>query len=813
MSAVSAKYQMWGAELMRKGEKENLRIQLGERFYDYVEKCRKFLGWKQMKICEAIANSMNGEEIGTEKKLKANTIYQYKQKGVSGKQAENLLNACIEFHITYHVPRIELSQFVTEYKEIARKLLKREVNIDTSGLPYVVEYSHELSEEEKEEWDRVVCPDKLRKKLDDFFKKESKCMIIQGTRKSGITVSVEKYLLDKQKGQETIIIPYIYDIEQMEYSNTMEQQLRKDLQGDYVVIRIGYGKFDHYDFLKNAKAKILILSHSMAGIDASAEAETLVFNDLTNNMQCTRQMLEEYVPELDKILNKENSETKETMEIALNKFHDITGGIPIAVKKIGELIWKLYHVDGIGMEQILKETLWKNEKGKETYQYLWNELMEDMWNRIGETERKVLERIACIATSVSKKMMWSLNNMNPDGNIMDNMLHNLFLMEGGKTRNSDAPYPGVRLFPLMRNLILYKLSTDVAIDEEKFYKETMERAIRYLEEALDSNEMAGIYKGKMCFLDREGEFQVVKSILEFCCEDNIEKYMMLTMKLEPYFSLRGKDGKYVREIYENRLRVARDNNFNRDVLTSYGYIINQRILRGENNLAENDFHVSLAYVNRYKLKEALSPAYLLMKVKYNIYIGQDYGMAEKILQQIPKVILSNLQKAEAEFYSWICQWKLSQEIDIEKLKNKIDIYLTEGDVDNNIIEIQYGLVLAELCIEQYLKDTHTDAELGAAESVLRKVEDYINACRYPVAFQQSCYYFNRACIAKIQEEERKFNGVCIVEIQKEEWRLFMNKAQRAYKRTDRGIWKKQKEEYLNNIEKIIGEKWKNMGNN
>ena len=32
---------------MRKREKENLRIQLGERFYDYVEKCRKFLGWNQ----------------------------------------------------------------------------------------------------------------------------------------------------------------------------------------------------------------------------------------------------------------------------------------------------------------------------------------------------------------------------------------------------------------------------------------------------------------------------------------------------------------------------------------------------------------------------------------------------------------------------------------------------------------------------------------------------------------------------------------------------------------------------------------------
>ena len=189
MSAASAKYQMWGAELMRKREKENLRIQLGERFYDYVEKCREFLGWNQKKICEEIANSMNGEETDSRKKIKANTIYQYKQKGVSGKQAENLLNACIEFHITYHVPRIELSQFVTEYKEIARKLLKREVNINTSGLPYVVEYSHELSEEEKEEWDRVVCPDKLRKKLDDFFKKESKCMIIQGTRKSGIANS------------------------------------------------------------------------------------------------------------------------------------------------------------------------------------------------------------------------------------------------------------------------------------------------------------------------------------------------------------------------------------------------------------------------------------------------------------------------------------------------------------------------------------------------------------------------------------------------------------------------------------------------
>lgn len=50
MSAASAKYQMWGAELMRKREKENLRIQLGERFYDYVEKCREFLGWNQKKV-------------------------------------------------------------------------------------------------------------------------------------------------------------------------------------------------------------------------------------------------------------------------------------------------------------------------------------------------------------------------------------------------------------------------------------------------------------------------------------------------------------------------------------------------------------------------------------------------------------------------------------------------------------------------------------------------------------------------------------------------------------------------------------------
>lgn len=55
---------------MRKGEKENLRIQLGERFYDYVEKCRKFLGWNQKKICEEIANSMNGEETDSRKKIK-----------------------------------------------------------------------------------------------------------------------------------------------------------------------------------------------------------------------------------------------------------------------------------------------------------------------------------------------------------------------------------------------------------------------------------------------------------------------------------------------------------------------------------------------------------------------------------------------------------------------------------------------------------------------------------------------------------------------------------------------------------------------
>ena len=56
---------------MRKREKENLRIQLGERFYDYVEKCRKFLGWNQNKICEEIANSMNGEETDSNINRKA----------------------------------------------------------------------------------------------------------------------------------------------------------------------------------------------------------------------------------------------------------------------------------------------------------------------------------------------------------------------------------------------------------------------------------------------------------------------------------------------------------------------------------------------------------------------------------------------------------------------------------------------------------------------------------------------------------------------------------------------------------------------
>ena len=66
MSAASAKYQMWGAELMRKREKENLRIQLGERFYDY-KSAVSFWGGSKWKYVKQLPTVWMGKRLTLKK--------------------------------------------------------------------------------------------------------------------------------------------------------------------------------------------------------------------------------------------------------------------------------------------------------------------------------------------------------------------------------------------------------------------------------------------------------------------------------------------------------------------------------------------------------------------------------------------------------------------------------------------------------------------------------------------------------------------------------------------------------------------------
>ena len=135
---------------------------------------------------------------------------------------------------------------------------------------------------------------------------------------------------------------------------------------------------------------------------------------------------------------------------------------------------------------------------------------------------------------------------------------------------------------------MYKMQTEDSDGWERFYTDVMNRAVEYLEREINTAEMANIYKGKMCFMDREGEMQVMESVLEFCYRNlKITEYMSITAGLETYFSLRGRNDEAVKVIYVRRLEIAKKQENNPEILISYSYIINRCIWRGEKNMAED----------------------------------------------------------------------------------------------------------------------------------------------------------------------------------------------------------------------------------
>lgn len=762
---------------MEKAEKRELKRKLAGIFANYVADIKKNNKIPLSGIYKSIADNMN---------VSPDTVRKYTSEvgGVAEKQVKNLLNACIRFEVENHLKRTNLSKFIEEYKKIVEKLLGESFKIEDTELPYIANYFHIMKREDEKQWNSMVCPPELEKCLNNFFNGEEHLLIVQGTKKSGLTVSVTKYIIDRQK-EKPIIVPYIFDIEGMGYEDLENWDgFQQALQREYVIIRIGHQKFEYYNFLRNAKAKIIVLAHSKVGVDNAAGAETVVFNDLVNHMQCTEQMLRMYIPQLYENLKDE----KEELNFLLERIHSITGGLPVAIRQIGKLVWELYHVDGIGIREIFDKDLWETDSGKEKYEKLWKELMADAWSQISAEERKVVEKVACIAHSVSKKMMWVLADMKPEVSILDDILDSLLFMEDGKFRNGYVSYPGVRLFPLMRNLILYKMRIEGSSGWKKLYTDVMDRAVGYLKKEIHTAEMVNIYKGKICFLDREGEMQVLESVMDFCYKTSkIATYMSITAGLESYFSLRGKNDGTVRTIYLQRLELAKRQRNNREILISYSYIINRCIWRGERNLAEETIRIADRYIEQYKIQNSTYlSAYFLIKAKYYMYIKRDYQSALNILDKVKESDFATEKKEEWKFYRFVCEQK-ENETDTEALFQEECRYLEE-DYTNIILRIQYGLFIVERYIEQCLDDNQKKVNLETVEVILETLNKDIQLCKYPVSLQLCNYYIKKACVSALRGRE---------------WAELFKNAQKSYNRTDCGIWKKRMEEYLKNIEKNV----------
>ena len=758
---------------MTNGERMGLKRELGDIFREYIEAIEKNSKYSRREICQKISEQME---------VKAGTIYRYIGAEIAKKQVENLVNACIRFEVEDHSNRTALSKFVTEYMQKAKKLLGRQPEIHLEELSYTVGYKQVMTKRDEEKWNSVVCPGKLKECLDCFCKQSDSLMIIEGTKKSGITLSVTKYFIDKQKAEnkESVIIPYVYDIEGKDcYQIEGWNELQDDLKKEYIILRVGYDEFKYYDFFEKAKAKIVILAHRKVKNKNVKKANRCVFNDLVNDRQCTEELFKMYVPQLYEVL--EDQEEKETLEFVIDKLYDITGGIPMAIKRTGELVWRLYHVNGIGIGEIFEEDLCLIKEGQEVYEVLWEELLKDIWNRIDLTQQNIVKKVACVGIGVSKRMMWAITETNPDNTVLESMLDLFWMMESEKSGSNNLHCPDVRLFPLMRNLILYKMKKE---NEEDLYMQTMNKAVDYLKKSMEDSKMKGIYEGKRCFMDRSGEIQVVKSVLDFCYKYlKTEEYMLITDKLQPYFELREKQDEITDMIYRQRLKMAKKQKKNADILVSYAYIMDAYIRKGEKESAIQKLYEAKDYKTGSNSDTAL---YFIAEAKYYIYIKPDYKKAEEILNGIVTDKLSMEKKDELQYYLFVCKYQL-QTTEHRKFLREIEMQWLKGEVSGNIIlTIQYRLFIANIYIQQCQIKGAQEEILDKLKMILKDIQKRFECCRYPVVFQKYKYYLQKAYVAA-------FCG--------EEWRVYLDKAQQCYKRADLKNWRRDKKNALESIKR------------
>ncbi len=690
-------------------------------------------------------------EISESTKFSTEVIRKYEGE-TSKNKPEMFLVGCVEVAEKNILSSDIINKFIAEYIQSFKKHKKY-----TIDLKAVFKNNTELRYERKEDEENkhIICPQVLKDKLDTFLQRSPKRFLyLAGTCKSGITISVIKYFEEKNNGESPRIFNfYEHSIKEIKNSMALKAAL---IQGQCVIIHVGLQTFPFSQMEFVGKGKVILLAHTPCENLYLEDMEYVVFNDLINQTKCIEELFRKYVPG---ILKESSLSEREIKEIFIPKMKEKTGGLPLAVYKLGTAIFEkdlLKYEENL--EKYFSSPLYLNPDLQPVYEDLWKSLVDVMWKEIDSEAQSLIICASYFSGDISIDMLKFLlrDEMSEEAwkKSLSQAYRYMLIMESGRNRKEgeDGNFRGVRIFSVIKELIQFKCW------KESEYSKYMKRSVEFYIRRIKNLDINAVYSGEKTFLDRGGELVIVREVLKYCSKNNLhEQYFQIAgTNMADFFYMRTKKTEIADQINAERCEIARKVKNHIQVLETYGMYMRRAVKWNKKDkalralkLADDYYKGHSGDINIYACTRFLNgKAMTLFKVQRDMN-------ASRIIW---KDMLEKCELTDRE-QSWCVRWSLKCDF---CTKNKpLDEIVEEAQENFKDARakgfyraaVDYLLYIAKCCFLMYLQDPMDNGYVDQMERFLNDAAVFLEKYSFLDNQYRAEYLYFYCCVLTIRGKE------------------------------------------------------------
>lgn len=682
--------------------------------------------------------------IGSYMGVQGEAVRKYKS-GIPSRHREELMNAVIELAFLKEIDIEKISWFHRHYENEAGISLQVRMSKDSSVRRF------SLAERYSEE---ILCPCRLSENLHRFVKESSKKFLyLCGTMQCGALESVARFM-GELNAESMGLCSYGFEIDMASVEEIKQcAALRLALyELDYVVIDTGLSAFPDELLGWNNRARVIIVANIPHRVKYLENMEYLVFDDLANDRANVEQLVKDSKAGMYHML----LQTEDRLgDLFILELQAQTGGLPAAVRRLNrELFEKAVFRFATNLEEQLKVRYCKLAEMKETYEELWRECLEKKWERISESARTALLRINCFEGNISLELLHYLSeNEMSDVQwkaVLQECYDNMLLMESGKTREEEnGSIQGIRMFPLEKELLRFRH------EDEQMMRQTKNRALEFYFMKAREFTTARFYRGQKTYFDRAGEFELIREVLQYCEEEGRDQeYLELTRELQDFFALRERYAEKVKEIYCTRLRIAKRSGNRKEVLETYGCLMNINAKRACKSTSLEWYAEAKDFCKKNAKTEILGCHKYMHGMALVEFLTN--GKAEEALKIWNAMLeaddLTESERISCERWSLRCRVRLNIE-SLDRLRDEALSGYDEADEKRYWkTALDYSLLLSRIDFLLYLKKEDSADNLEEFSQYLFVAEELLRKNPYIESDFRTDYYMLKCFEAAIKRE-------------------------------------------------------------